>query len=170
MISADWRQNNQRGTIEEGNGWRSTNPQYRRLRQQFCVTALLSDPLRWAPWPRFFWITYHFRGVEYPLFLFAIALTVWYAGVGPGILAVVLSSISFNYFFTEPRFSFYVSRADIPYYLMFILFALLLTWFSAVRRRVEQRLLQSRDTLEGSRRANPTGQPAQPHPRHHLRT
>jgi PAS domain S-box-containing protein len=91
---------------------------------------------------------YHFRGVEYPLFLFAIAVTVWYAGVGPGILAVVLSSLSFNYFFTEPRFSFYVAPTDLPYYLIFILFALLLTWFSAVRRRVEQQLLQSRDTLQ----------------------
>jgi PAS domain S-box-containing protein len=90
---------------------------------------------------------YHFRGVEYPLFLFAIAVTVWYAGVGPGILAVILSSLFFNYFFTEPRFSFYVAPTDLPYYLIFILFALLLTWFSAVRRRVEQQLLQSRDTL-----------------------
>jgi PAS domain S-box-containing protein len=91
---------------------------------------------------------YHFRDVEYPFFLFAIAVTVWYAGVGPAILAVVLSSLSFNYYFTEPRYSFYVTRGDIPYYLIFILFALLLTWFSAVRRRVEQQLLESRDTLQ----------------------
>ena len=89
-----------------------------------------------------------FRGVEYPLFLFAIAVTVWYAGVGPAILAVVLSSLSFNYFFTEPRFSLYVTRADVPYYVIFILFALLLTWFSAVRRRVEHQLLESRNTLQ----------------------
>ncbi len=91
---------------------------------------------------------YQFRGVEYPLFLFAIAVTVWYAGVGPAMLAVILSSLSFNYYFTEPRYSFYVSRADVPYYLLFILFALLLTWFSAVRRRVEQRLLESQGTLQ----------------------
>jgi K+-sensing histidine kinase KdpD len=43
---------------------------------------------------------HNFSEVEFPLFLFAIALTVWYAGPGPGILAVVLSSLSFNYFFT----------------------------------------------------------------------
>jgi PAS domain S-box-containing protein len=96
----------------------------------------------------FFLDKYQFRGVEYPLYLLAIAVTVWYAGVGPAILAVALSSISFNYFFTDPRFSFYVTRADIPYYLIFILFALLLTWFSAVRRRVEQQLLESRDRLQ----------------------
>src|SRR5580704_11948555 len=91
---------------------------------------------------------YGFRSMEYPLFLFAIAVTVWYAGVGPAILAVVLSSLAFNYFFTEPRYSFYVAPSELPYYVLFILFALLLTWFSAVRRRVEQQLLQSRDNLE----------------------
>ena len=34
---------------------------------------------------------YNFRGVEFPLFLFAIAVSVWYAGLWPGVLAVVLS-------------------------------------------------------------------------------
>ncbi len=92
--------------------------------------------------------SYSFRGVEFPLFLFAIAVTVWYAGLGAAVLAVVLSSLAFNYFFTEPRFSLYVTRSDIPYYIIFVLFALLLTWFSTVRRRVEQELLQSRDELE----------------------
>ena len=49
---------------------------------------------------------YGFLNVEVPLFLFAIAVTVWYAGIGPAILAVVLSSLAFDYFFTEPRYSF----------------------------------------------------------------
>jgi K+-sensing histidine kinase KdpD len=56
---------------------------------------------------------YHFRGVEFPLFLFAIALTVWYAGVGPAILAVIFSSLAFDYFFTEPLYSLYVRRSDL---------------------------------------------------------
>ena len=91
---------------------------------------------------------YSFRGVEFPLFLFAIALTVWYAGVGPGVLAVILSSLAFDYFFTEPRYSLYVTTSEFPYYILFILFAILLAWFSAVRRRVERELLESRDELE----------------------
>src|SRR5437762_3689471 len=49
---------------------------------------------------------------EFPLFLTAIAVTVWYGGIGPGILAVVLSSTSFNYFFTEPLYSFYIAPSD----------------------------------------------------------
>ena len=91
---------------------------------------------------------YNFRGVEFPLFLFAIAVSVWYAGLWPGVLAVVLSSLAFNYYFTEPRYTFYVARVDVPYYVVFILFASLLAWFSTIRRRVEQELLQSRDELE----------------------
>jgi PAS domain S-box-containing protein len=91
---------------------------------------------------------YGFLNVEVPLFLFAIAVTAWYAGIGPSILAVVLSSLAFDYFFTEPRYSFYVRSSGLPYYAVFVLFALLLTWFAAVRRRVEAELLQARDKLE----------------------
>jgi PAS domain S-box-containing protein len=91
---------------------------------------------------------YNFSEVEFPLFLFAIALTVWYAGPGPGILAVVLSSLSFNYFFTEPLYTFYVERSEVPQYIIFVVFAALLAWFSAVRRRVEKQLLHSRNELQ----------------------
>ena len=72
----------------------------------------------------------NFRGVEFPLFLFAIAVSVWYAGLWPGVLAVVLSSLAFNYYFTEPLYTFYVARVDVPYYVVFILFASLLTALS----------------------------------------
>jgi PAS domain S-box-containing protein len=86
--------------------------------------------------------------VEFPLFLFAIALTAWFAGDGPAILAVVLSSLAFNFFFTEPIYSLYIRRSELPSYFVFILYAILLTWFSSVRRRAERELLQSRDELE----------------------
>jgi PAS domain S-box-containing protein len=91
---------------------------------------------------------YGFRDLEVPLFLFAIAVTAWYAGIGPAIVAVLLSSLAFDYFFTEPRYSFYVSSSEIPYYAVFILFALLLTWFAVIRRRVERDLVQARDHLQ----------------------
>jgi PAS domain S-box-containing protein len=95
---------------------------------------------------------YGFRGVEFPLFLFAIAVTVWYGGNGPGALAVVASSLAFNYFFTEPRYTFYVTRLDLPYYAVFVLFASLLAWFSSIRRRVEQQL--QREVAERTQQAN----------------
>src|SRR6202167_1687603 len=91
---------------------------------------------------------YNLREVEFPLFLFALATTAWFAGDGPAILAVVLSSLTLNYFFPEPLYSFYIRSSELPYYFVFILFAILFTWFSSVRRRVERALLQSRDELE----------------------
>jgi len=95
-----------------------------------------------------FLASHNFQGVEFPLFLFAMALTAWYEGTGPAILALLLSSIAFNYYFTEPLHTLYVTRSEIPYYVMFILFASLVTWFSAVRRRIERELLESKDDLE----------------------
>ena len=89
----------------------------------------------------------HVEGVEFPLFLLAVAVTVWCLGTWPGILGLVLASLAFNYYFTTPRYSFYITFAEIPYYAVFVLFALLITWFSAVRRRVEVNLLRSRDEL-----------------------
>ena len=91
---------------------------------------------------------FHFRDVADPLFLLAIAVTIWYAGIGPAILAVVLSGLADTYFFIEPIYTLYITRDDLPHFLIFVLFASLLTGFAAVRRRVEAELLQARDKLE----------------------
>ena len=94
-----------------------------------------------------FLYNHKFEGIVFP-FLIAVAVTVWYAGVGPGILALVLASLSFNYYFVEPRYTFYINRSDLPYYVLFVFFTLLITLFAAVRRRVEQNLRESRDELQ----------------------
>jgi len=86
--------------------------------------------------------------MEDPLFLFAVAVTAWYGGAGAAVLALLLSCIGFDYFFVEPLYDFYISGSDIPYFLIFAVFASLVTWFSAVRRRVERDLRQTRDELE----------------------
>ena len=91
---------------------------------------------------------YYTRDVEFPLFLFAIAFTAWYGGLGPGLVGLVLSATVFNYFFTEPFYSFRIERVDIPFYLVFVAFGAVITWFSTVRRRVERDLRHSRDDLE----------------------
>jgi PAS domain S-box-containing protein len=91
---------------------------------------------------------FHFRNVADPLFLFAIAIAVWYAGMGPAILAVVLSGLADTYFFIEPLYTLYITRDDLPRFVIFILFASLVTGFAAVRRRVERDLVQARDDLQ----------------------
>src|SRR6202166_3378156 len=91
---------------------------------------------------------YNFHNVEVPLFLFSVAITAWHAGPRPAALAVVLSIAFFDYFFTEPRYTLYVTSSDIPYLIVFISFALLVAWFSTLRRRVEGELRQARDELQ----------------------
>jgi len=50
-----------------------------------------------------FFVLRQFEAVLTP-FLFAVAATVWYAGTGPGVLAIVLSVLSLNYFSCLPFF------------------------------------------------------------------
>jgi PAS domain S-box-containing protein len=82
------------------------------------------------------------------MFLFGIALAVWYGGTGPAIIAVVLSGLAYDYFFVEPIYSFGLGRADAPHFVLFILFAFLVAWFTSVRRKVEADLQKSRNELE----------------------
>lgn len=81
------------------------------------------------------------------LFLFAIAVAAWYGGTGAAVLALLLSCISFAYFL-EPSHTLYISLSDIPYFILFALFAWLVSWFSSVRRRVEADLLEAHDKLQ----------------------
>jgi PAS domain S-box-containing protein len=105
-----------------------------------CVSVALGGAL--------FLERFHFRDVEVPLFLFGIAVTAWYGGTRAAVLALLLSCASFDYFFTEPLYQLNISSKDLPYFLVFASFASLVTWFSAIRRRVESELRQARDHLE----------------------
>jgi signal transduction histidine kinase len=69
----------------------------------------------------------HYKFIERsPFFNLSIALTAWYAGVGPSVLAVVLSTACFSYFFAEPIYALY-----------FVTWAAVVASFVAVRRRRE---------------------------------
>jgi PAS domain S-box-containing protein len=86
--------------------------------------------------------------LETSLFLMAIAAAVWYGGAGPGALALGLSSLCFNYFFTAPRYSLDLEPVDRIHFVIFILFALLIGWFASTRRRIEQDLQRALDELD----------------------
>ncbi|HEY2184136.1 MAG TPA: ATP-binding protein [Xanthobacteraceae bacterium] len=91
---------------------------------------------------------YGFRAVELPLFTLAIAVIAWSAGPGPSVLAVVLSTVCVSYFFVEPIYSFAISPEELPYFLLFAVWAGLISWFVTVRRRIETHLRQARDHLQ----------------------
>jgi PAS domain S-box-containing protein len=81
-------------------------------------------------------------------FLAAILLTGWYAGTGPMILAMVLSTFAFDFFFLPPLYTLGLHRGPDPYLVWFLLFACLAAWFSAARRRSARLLEQARSELE----------------------
>jgi signal transduction histidine kinase len=91
---------------------------------------------------------YGFRDLELPLFDLAIVVTTWYVGAGPAVLAVVLSAACYNYFFTEPLYSFEVSNEDLPRFFLFTASAAIVAWFVAIRRRIESDLRAARDNLQ----------------------
>ena len=91
---------------------------------------------------------FQFRDIELPVLTLAIVFATWHAGTGPSVLAVLLSSVSFDYFFIEPRYSLSISVRDLPYFVIFVVWAAIVASFSEVRRRIEDNLRHTRDNLQ----------------------
>ena len=94
-------------------------------------------------------------GVRTSLFFPAILLSTWYGGTGPGLLAVLLSTLSINFFFTEPYGAFQFSVQDIPTTVAFLLSAFIISSWSAARKRAENRLRDSEQRWHGLTEALP---------------
>jgi PAS domain S-box-containing protein len=84
----------------------------------------------------------------FTLFVLAVALTSWYAGVWPAVVAFGFGILAFNYYFTGTSYSISFTREDFAYFSVFAVLSGLLIWFGIVRRRAEADLRQSRDELE----------------------
>jgi PAS domain S-box-containing protein len=90
-------------------------------------------------------------GVRTSLFFPAVLLSTWFGGTGPGLFAVLLSMLSINFFFTEPVFAFEFSVRDIPTTVAFLFSALVISSWSAARKRSETRLRESESELRKAR-------------------
>src|SRR5207245_10350683 len=75
----------------------------------------------------------------------AIAITFWYAGMGPGLLALLLSYLAMSYFSIPVRIG---GPSSESYLIIYGIFGLLVSWFSSSRRRAERLLTEARGTLE----------------------
>jgi formate hydrogenlyase transcriptional activator len=89
---------------------------------------------------------------EYPLphpfmafSLVAIAITFWFAGTGPGLLALLFSCLALRYFGVAVTVNAYSSES---YLIVFASFSLLVGWLSTSRRRAERLLKEDREHLE----------------------
>ena len=90
---------------------------------------------------------FHFRDGAIPLLLFALAVSAWYGGRGPALLAFALSSAGFYWYFIEPVRTIYIYPSEVPYFAIFLAFSLLIAWFSTLRRRAEETLREQASLL-----------------------
>src|SRR5713101_278593 len=74
----------------------------------------------------------------------AVAITFWYAGTGPGLLALLVSFLAMSHFFSTVG---YGSAFD-SYLLIYGIFGLAVSSFSSSRRRAERLLTEAHDSLE----------------------
>lgn len=91
------------------------------------------------------------RLFPYPfLFLFfaAVMASAWFGGTAPGLFAVLLSTLTVDYFFVPPFHSFAVNATDTAYFASFVVCALAASWISSSKRNSEEALLEARDHLE----------------------
>ena len=82
------------------------------------------------------------------LFFCAVALSSWVGGIGPGILAGVLSALALDYYFIPPLRALGLGPEEAPNMVAFLASAGLISWLSGEQRRAERALRQARDELE----------------------
>ena len=88
----------------------------------------------------------------YPL-LFAVMASAWFGGTGPGFFAVALSLFAVSYWFLSPPDTFAMKLEDVPYFAAFAASALLASWLSSDRRRIERKLRDRTAQLERTNEA-----------------
>lgn len=82
------------------------------------------------------------------LFLCAVMLSAWLGGVGPGLLATVLSAVAFYYSFLSPLNSLAAKPGEMPRFFVFVLSALFVGSLSVAQRWATQSLRVARDDLK----------------------
>ncbi len=89
----------------------------------------------------------HLQDAPVSLFLCAVILSAWFGGVGPGLLATVLSALAFNYYFLPPIHSLGPKPEEIPRLVIFTVSALFVGSLSAAERSAIESLRRARDDL-----------------------
>jgi len=82
-------------------------------------------------------------GHQFAMLLFGIAFAGWNCGLGPAVVAALLSSLAYDYFITPPIYEIGFNRYDLIDFALFSSFAFLISRFRDVRWRTEARLRAS---------------------------
>jgi PAS domain S-box-containing protein len=91
---------------------------------------------------------FHLETAPASLFLCAVMISAWLGGVGPGLLATILSCLAFNYYFLQPLHSFAVKSDEMPRFVVFAVSAIVAASLSASQRSATESLRRARDYLK----------------------
>lgn len=83
----------------------------------------------------------------FPIFYGAVMVSGWYGGLGPGLLATLLSALAGNFFFLPPSFSPALGFNEAVHTSVFMVVALLITLLNEARRQAEKILAGQRHQL-----------------------
>ena len=94
------------------------------------------------------WIESIWQSVPHvSLFLCAIMFSAWFGGTWPGLLAIVLSVLAFNYYFFPPIYSLALTK-ELPRLVFFALSGLFVVSLTAAQRKAAESLRHTRDDLQ----------------------
>lgn len=83
----------------------------------------------------------------FPLFFAAVAVSAWYGGIGPGLLATALSALITEYFFLPRAGPFIIGLGNSIQVIVFVLVSILISSLDTARKRAEK---ESRERLRES--------------------
>jgi PAS domain S-box-containing protein len=93
------------------------------------------------------WLDIHLVTAPVSLFLCAIMLSAWFGGLRPGLFAVALSLLAFDYYFVIPIYSLAMEIKEVPRFIIFALSALFVGLLSAAQRSATESVRNARDDL-----------------------
>ena len=88
-----------------------------------------------------------------PLFFGAVAVSAWYGGLGPGLLATVLAGLATVFFLFEPAYSLRIDWADVIRVGLFTLVAMLIGLLHEATRRAQERIVEATEQAVAANRA-----------------
>jgi transcriptional regulator with PAS, ATPase and Fis domain len=94
-----------------------------------------------------YWPAFHLESAPVSLFVCAVMFSAWYGGVGPGLLATILSVFAFYYAILPPFDSLAAKPTEMARFAAFALSALFVGALSVAQRRATESLRQARDDL-----------------------
>lgn len=88
-----------------------------------------------------------------PLFFAAVAVSAWYGGLGPGLVATAFAGLASAFFLFEPVYSLRIGWDDLVRVLSFGLVAALMTSLHVATRRSHRRMVEARNEAVEANRA-----------------